>query len=69
MLANQGGSPTLSDTQCGLLRTAVQEGYFTVPRKIAAADLAQQTGLSSQEALRELNRALAIMVTDTDLDR
>ena len=49
-------------TERELLRSAVDEGYFAVPREIALCDLAAAHGMSSQEASEHLRRGLDTVV-------
>lgn len=55
-------TPDLTDSQRDLLWSAVDEGYFEVPREIALGDLAAEHGMSSQEASKRLRRGLNIVV-------
>jgi len=54
----------LTGVQRDLLRSAVREGYFEVPRKITMVELADEHGLSSGEAVRELHRGLDVVLRD-----
>lgn len=55
---------TLTETQRALLRTAVREGYFEVPRRISLVDLAAREGLSDREAAEQLQRGLDVVVRE-----
>lgn len=67
MPSNHGTSSDLSDAQRALLQSAVQDGYFKIPRKISTVELAEKHNMSSQEASEELRRSLDVVVRDADL--
>lgn len=52
-----------------VIRKAVEEGYFEVPRKISLVELSDQLGTSDKEAFRELNRALDQYLRETLLEK
>jgi predicted DNA binding protein len=52
----------LTGSQRDLLRNAVREGYFEVPRKISLAKLAEKHEISSQDASEKLRRGLDVVV-------
>ncbi|WP_435318408.1 helix-turn-helix domain-containing protein [Haloarchaeobius sp. TZWSO28] len=56
------------DDRRELLRVAVQEGYFRVPREVTLTDLAERSGRSSKEVSEELRRAIEEVVLDTMAD-
>ncbi|OTF04046.1 helix-turn-helix domain-containing protein [Halorubrum sp. SD612] len=58
----------LSDTQEALLRSAVRNWYFKVPRGVSTAELAEANGLSSREASEEITRAIDIVLRDAGFD-
>jgi predicted DNA binding protein len=47
-----------------ILRTAVREGYFGVPREVSLADLAEQQGVSDREASEQLRDGVAAVLRD-----
>jgi hypothetical protein len=51
----------LTDPQRDLLRSAVCEGYFEIPREITLVDLAERHGLSDREASEEIRRGLDVL--------
>ena len=54
----------LTETQRDLLRSAVREGYFELPRRVSLVDLASEHGISDHEASEELRRGLDVVVRD-----
>jgi predicted DNA binding protein len=61
-------SQRLSDDQLTLLRSAVTEGYFAVPRAISLDELGENHGLSDREASEQLRRDVDHLVRDELLD-
>lgn len=55
-------TPDLADSQGDLLRSAVQEGYFEVPRRVSLVELAEKHGISDREASERMRRGLAVAV-------
>jgi predicted DNA binding protein len=66
MVTDHEHPPTddLTDDQRTLLRNAVREGYFRVPREVTLNDLAAAHGLSDREASERLRRGLARVARD-----
>jgi predicted DNA binding protein len=62
MTADHDLSSELSDTHRALVQSAVEEGYFKIPREISTVELADKHGMSSREASEELNRALDVIL-------
>jgi len=58
----------LSETQRDLLRSAVTEGYFEVPRRITLVELARTCGMSDREASAQLRHGLGALVSDAVVD-
>lgn len=54
----------LSDTQRQLVESAVNEGYFEVPRQTTLVDIAAEQNLSDVEASRELRQAIDVILTE-----
>lgn len=54
----------VTGTQRDLLRSAIREGYFRVPREIPLVDLADHHGLSDREASEEIRRGLDVLLSD-----
>ena len=48
----------LSHEQKEIIRRAVEEGYFEVPRRTSLVKLSERLGMSDAEASAELRRAL-----------
>lgn len=67
MRSNNGVPSTPSDTRRDLLRSAVRNGYFKVPREISTVELAEKNDMSSQEISEELHLALNAVLCDTEL--
>lgn len=59
-------APTTEDRR--LLRTAVREGYFEVPRGISLVELAEQHDITDKRASERLRTALNVVVRDTVLN-
>jgi predicted DNA binding protein len=55
----------LSQKQCETLQTAVEAGYFDVPRDVQLSDLASSLGVSSQSVSERLRRGTATLVRQT----
>ena len=53
----------LTPAQEASLRTAVEMGYFTVPREADAADVAQELGISKSAFIERLHRAQHALFT------
>lgn len=68
MGSNHSPQSKLSDTQKALLRSAVRNRYFEVPRGVSTPELAEANGLSSREANEEITRAIDIVLRDADFD-
>ncbi|MFC5972291.1 helix-turn-helix domain-containing protein [Halomarina salina] len=49
----------LTGTERDVLRTAVEEGYFDVPRRITTAALADRVGVADDEVIVVLRRGTA----------
>lgn len=49
---------TISTEQRRLLGTAVEAGYFRVPRRVTLEELGERLGMSDVEASRALRRTL-----------
>lgn len=62
MPSNHRTPSELTETQRSLLKSAVQEGYFKMPRHISTIQLAEKHELSDREALGMINRALETVV-------
>lgn len=62
-----GGSGRLKDEQAQLLRLAVEEGYFEVPRGISLVELSDRVGMTDGEVSRKLRQALDHLLRDTDI--
>ncbi len=58
----------LSNAQQDLLRTAVREGYFKIPRQIPLAELADKHEMSDTEASEIMRRGLDNVVRCAVLD-
>ncbi|HKL30586.1 MAG TPA: helix-turn-helix domain-containing protein [Natrialbaceae archaeon] len=58
----------LSDDQRELLRSAVRNGYFEVPRKVTLADLAAANDMSEREASEQIRSSLDVLLRDAVLD-
>lgn len=54
--------------QDDLLRSAVQEGYFKVPRETTLVELANQYDISDQEASEQLRRQLDALAREAVFD-
>lgn len=67
MTSNNGSPSDLSDTQQALVQSAVQNGYFKIPREASTIELADKNNMSSREAFEEIIRALDIILRDADL--
>jgi len=65
MGSNHSPKSELSDTQQALLQSAVQNGYFKVPRGVSTTELAEANGMPSQEANEEITRAVDIVLRNT----
>lgn len=61
--ADERGSD-LSSAQSDLLRSAIREGYFEVPRRITLLELAAACEMSDREASEQLRRGLDVVVRD-----
>lgn len=48
----------LTEQEYALLRTAIQEGYFNVPREATLVDIAEEHDLADREASEQLRTAL-----------
>lgn len=55
----------VTDTQRETLRTALEAGYFDVPRRIALTELADRQGVSDQAASERLRRGLGTLLATT----
>lgn len=65
MSENRDRSPptqTLTDPQQELLETAVERGYFKVPRETTLVELADAQGMSDVEASKQLREGLDIIL-------
>lgn len=62
MSSNQGQTPDLTDRQRSLLQSAVQEGYFKVPRTISTVELAERHGMSDRETSETIRRGIDIVL-------
>jgi predicted DNA binding protein len=60
-----GDSRALTDVQRDTLLTAVESGYFSVPREASAEDLAEELGVSHQAVSERLRRATESLVRET----
>ena len=68
MAANSTQASTLTEPQEELLRSAVREGYFEIPREVTLVDLADIHGISDKETSQQLRRGLEAIVRDATLD-
>jgi hypothetical protein len=59
----------LTPAQRALLTSAVENGYFEIPRETTITDLAAQFDISDQAASERLRRALSNMLGNDALDR
>lgn len=72
---NAGGQFGLTPTQRDTLVTALEAGYYDVPRKVTHGELAERLDVSQQSVSNRLHRAHgnlvrnALTVGDPDLDR
>lgn len=57
----------LTDDQRELLRSAVREGYFEVPRKATLTDLAAANDMSEREASEQIRSSLDVLLRDAVL--
>lgn len=57
----------LTDGQRKTLRLALEEGYFDVPRGINLTELAAKLGISDSAVSQRLRRAIATVLTDSNL--
>lgn len=67
MPSNHEAPSDLSDRQRTLLRSAVRNGYFKVPREVSTVELAEENGISGREAFEEISRGLDIVLGEADL--
>lgn len=68
MTSNPTRGSTLTEPQRELLRSAVREGYFKVPREVTLVELAEIHGISDTEASQQLRRGLDELVRDATSD-
>nr|WP_303647872.1 helix-turn-helix domain-containing protein [Haloarchaeobius amylolyticus] len=68
MSSNTKQDGTLTDAQRELLRSAVSEGYFKVPREVSLVELAELNDISDRELSQELRRGLDVVVRDATLE-
>jgi len=61
----EGIESNLTETQRDTLLTALQAGYFDVPRRINLQDLAEQFGISDTALSQRLRRGLTELLTST----
>lgn len=64
MAPNVEHESDLSSVQRDLLRSAIREGYFEVPRRITLVELAAACGMSDLEASEQLRYGLDTVVRD-----
>lgn len=57
----------LTDEQRQLVHTAVEEGYFRVPRETTLVDLAEKHGISSVEASEQLRVGIDSILRETNI--
>ncbi|MFB6189905.1 MAG: helix-turn-helix domain-containing protein [Halapricum sp.] len=58
-------NPELSDEQRELLKRAVREGYFEVPRRTTLVSLAEKQGVSDVEASEQLRDGIDGVLRNT----
>lgn len=58
----------LTETQRALLQSAVQKGYFKVPREVSTVELAEKHDLSSRRVSEEICRGLDVVLNETGFD-
>lgn len=68
MASNFEPGPELTETQEQLLQSAVNAGYFKVPREISLVELATNHSMSGKEASQELRRGVDAVVRDATLE-
>ena len=56
-------SNVLTDEQHEALRTALEEGYFAVPREITLVELAEELGISDSAVSQRIRRGLTKLLT------
>ena len=56
-------SNVLTDEQREALQTALEEGYFTVPREVTLVELADQLGISDSAVSQRIRRGLRKLLT------
>lgn len=64
-----GSDDTRRREQRELIRTAVESGYFEVPRRVSLEELSERLGMTDTEVSRELRRALDQYLRETLLER
>lgn len=60
-----GGQYGLSSKQYEALTTALERGYFNVPRETSMAELADELGIAQQSFSKRLRRAHRTLITNT----
>nr|WP_303647895.1 helix-turn-helix domain-containing protein [Haloarchaeobius amylolyticus] len=68
MTSDTNRDGTLTDAQRELLRSAVREGYFKVPREVSLVELAELNDISDVELSQQLRRGLDVVVRDATLE-
>lgn len=58
----------LDDSQRAILETAVEQGYFDVPRRTTIVDIADEHDVSDVEASQQLRAAIDTVLRDQLLD-
>lgn len=59
------GCEKIDDTEEQVLRLAVEEGYFKVPRETTLIELSEQLGMSDVETSKRLRRAVDQALCDS----
>ncbi|MFB6188310.1 MAG: helix-turn-helix domain-containing protein [Halapricum sp.] len=67
MTSNTRQGSALTEAQRDLLRSAVREGYFKVPREISLVELADIHDVSDREASQQLRRGLDAVLQDVTI--
>lgn len=49
-----------------ILQTALQQGYFEIPRRVTLVDLADELDISDHEAKRRLASGMATVLSESD---
>jgi predicted DNA binding protein len=53
-----------TETDTELLTTAIEQGYFRIPRQTTLVDLADERGISDAEASKRLRTGIAVALGD-----